>query len=206
VSSRETDPPDVSVDVLCDVTRFLWRLYDFFSPRPGGVSSQLHTGTQLECPSPFYVMKIRRLVKMAEEILEFAGKDVPKEYLCPIGLTVMTIPVITCTGYTFELENLEQWLQNSENKCPVTRQETRIVARNLILQDLIEEWANGVITQWENLPPPVSEQDSVSISPAVCELDSLSMEVMVELRHDLNRKFASVSHSDENREGEWESD
>jgi hypothetical protein len=205
--------------LLCDITSVLWRLPDFFSPRPGEVPSQTHTATQFARPSRDYVMEIQRLVKMAEEIQECAGRDIPTEYLCPIGLSVMTVPVITCTGHTFELDNLDQWLQNSENKCPLTRQETRPVARNLILQKLIEEWAKGVIAQWEkdlpppapeqdsvSISPPASEQDSVSISPPVREIDYLSMNLMGELRCVLNhrRRFASVSRCDEDREREWD--
>jgi hypothetical protein len=204
--------------LLRDITRFLLRLPDFFSARPGEVPSQIHTAAQFARPSLDHVMEIKRLVNMAEEIQECAGRDVPTEYLCPIGLSVMTVPVIACTGHTFELDNLDQWLQNSENKCPLTRQETRPVARNLILEKLIEEWAKGVIAQWEkDLPPPAPEQDSVSICtpapeqdsvsisppaserdfvsifPPARQVDSLSSDLMVELRHVLNRRRRFIS-------------
>ncbi len=40
--------------VLRDITRFLWRLPDFFSPRGGVVSSPIHTTTQFQVPSLVY--------------------------------------------------------------------------------------------------------------------------------------------------------
>jgi hypothetical protein len=101
-------------------------------------------------------------------------EDIPNVYLCPIGLTVMRIPVITHTGKTFELENIERWLQNNRHKCPETRQKTVVVARNFALEELIEKWAHDVIANSEkNLPPPEPEEDSLAIAPEPVQNDGL---------------------------------
>lgn len=103
-----------------------------------------------ETPPPFvsdeYRAKMERLVKKAEKIAEESNQDIPQAYLCPIGLTVMVIPVITGTGYTYDMERLSVWFQH-KNTCPCTRAETRMLTRNLVLEGLIEKWAQDVIAK-----------------------------------------------------------
>jgi hypothetical protein len=135
---------------------YLSRCVDFWQYQP-------HTFPR---PHPSYVGAVELLLNKAEDIMASSVKDIPNVYLCPIGLTVMRIPVITHTGKTYELENIEQWLQNNRHKCPETRQETKVVARNFALEELIEKWAHDVIANSEkNLPPPEPEEDSLSIAP-----------------------------------------
>jgi hypothetical protein len=155
-------------------------------------------------PSDEHQAEMEGIVQRAEEICEGSGLDIPEAYLCPISGTVMVTPVMTDTGHTYDLKNLQTWFQE-KNTCPITNEPTIIVARNLVCERIIEEWAKKVTDKgMEDVLTPAPEQDSVSIYPPVRERDSLSMDLMVELRGALNRKFASVSRSDEDREGEWD--
>jgi hypothetical protein len=105
-------------------------------------------------PNPSYVQELELLLNKAENIMASSVEDIPSVYLCPIGLTVMRIPFITHTGKTFELENIERWLQTNGHKCPETRQDTVVVARNFALEELIEKWAHDVIANSEKKTTP----------------------------------------------------
>ena len=55
----------------------------------------------------------------------------------------MVTPVMTDTGHTYDLRNLQTWFQE-KNTCPITNEPTIIVARNLVCERIIEEWAKKV--------------------------------------------------------------
>jgi hypothetical protein len=112
-----------------------------------------------ETPPPFvsdeHRAEMEGLVKKAEEIAAASNQDIPQAYLCPIGLTVMVIPVITGTGYTYDMERLSVWFQHN-NRCPCTRAQTRMLTRNLVLEGLIEKWAQDVISNHTNVHESMS--------------------------------------------------
>ena len=109
-------------------------------------SVEVPTETPPSFVSDEYRAKMERLVKKAEKIAGESNQDIPQAYLCPIGLTVMVIPVITGTGYTYDMERLSVWFQHN-NTCPITRTQTRMLTRNLVLEGLIEKWAQDVIAK-----------------------------------------------------------
>lgn len=64
-----------------------------------------------------------------------------EEFLCPIYITVMSNPVVTPDGITYEKSAIETWLINSEyepstrNKCTITD-----LRPNLIVKKMTENW------------------------------------------------------------------
>ena len=118
-------------------------------------SVEVPTETPPSFVSDEYRVKMERLVKKAEKIAEESNQDIPQAYLCPIGGTVMVTPVITGTGHTYDMELLSRWFQE-KNTCPCTGEQTRIVARNLVLEGLIEKWAEDVIANHTNVHESMS--------------------------------------------------
>lgn len=69
--------------------------------------------------------------------------EIPNEFICPIGLQIMTEPVSTCDGFTYDNKNITRWLQNSE-RSPLTGlvlNNTRL-SINKVLQDKINKYVN----------------------------------------------------------------
>ena len=44
----------------------------------------------------------------------------PKEFLCPITYEVMAYPVTTSQGHTYEWKNITKWINDGNNKDPIT--------------------------------------------------------------------------------------
>lgn len=46
----------------------------------------------------------------------------PRDYLCPISLTLMDNPMVIASGETFERRNIEHWLFTlGKDTCPLTQ-------------------------------------------------------------------------------------
>ena len=76
----------------------------------------------------------------------------PEEFLCPITFELMTDPVISNEGISYERAAIENWLRVGNSRCPVTRQplQRRDLRPNRALRNLIEAWKknkNGNQTQ-----------------------------------------------------------
>ncbi|GMH37551.1 hypothetical protein BSKO_05424 [Bryopsis sp. KO-2023] len=74
----------------------------------------------------------------------------PPEFFCPLGLTVMTNPVVLVeTGVTYERESIDIWLNDYGYRvCPVTGLSLRCdgvvdIVENKSLRGLIREWLRG---------------------------------------------------------------
>ena len=59
----------------------------------------------------------------------------------------MVTPVTTSTGQTFDFENINKWLNDDNNTCPVTKNPTFLSVRNRIFERVIEEWAMDVLSK-----------------------------------------------------------
>jgi|688.fasta_scaffold941122_1 hypothetical protein len=46
--------------------------------------------------------------------------DCPTEYLCPIGLYIMTDPVIAVDGFTYERSEIQRWFDGGNRRSPKT--------------------------------------------------------------------------------------
>lgn len=71
-------------------------------------------------------------------------------FYCPITCDIMTDPVETSTGRTFERSAIEQWFTDGNTYCPLTRLplDTKILRPNKTLKQSIQEWKdrNTMIT------------------------------------------------------------
>ncbi|PKA60819.1 U-box domain-containing protein 15 [Apostasia shenzhenica] len=50
--------------------------------------------------------------------LEKCTSLIPNDFLCPISLGIMTDPVITATGQTYERSSIQKWLDAGHRNCP----------------------------------------------------------------------------------------
>ena len=69
------------------------------------------------------------------------NNEVPYEYKCPITHEIMTDPVITSDGQTYERSKIQHWL-NKHNTSPITGAilPNKILTPNLALKKLIVSW------------------------------------------------------------------
>ncbi|CAG7864365.1 unnamed protein product [Brassica rapa] len=79
--------------------------------------------------------------------------QVPKDFVCPISLDLMTDPVIVSTGQTYDRTSIARWIEEGHCTCPKTGQtlmDSRIVP-NRALKNLIVQWctASGVAIESE---------------------------------------------------------
>ena len=45
---------------------------------------------------------------------------IPNDFTCPISLLIMTDPVMTCDGYTFERDCIQSWFRKGKTTNPLT--------------------------------------------------------------------------------------
>lgn len=86
------------------------------------------------------IQELRAQVAAAPERVS-SGPEPPQEFLCPIGGGIMSDPVSTATGQTYERGVIEQWLAHHGTD-PLTNVvlTTREVLPNYSLRSLIERW------------------------------------------------------------------
>lgn len=77
------------------------------------------------------------IVDVAREL----NVPVPDEFICPITLEVMTCPVTTKYGLTFDRRAIKEWLHRNST-CPLTRQPLTLndLVPNQTLQTAIVMW------------------------------------------------------------------
>lgn len=56
--------------------------------------------------------------KMAQFVSEIPGLKIPDQYLCPIGTTIMILPVTAADGHDYEQGTLQRWYDQGKNTCP----------------------------------------------------------------------------------------
>lgn len=69
------------------------------------------------------------------------SSEPPKDFICPISFDIMSDPVITIYGHTFERSAILEWLQH-KSYCPVTHQTLyhNNLFPNIALRSMIEIW------------------------------------------------------------------
>ncbi|KAJ4916815.1 U-box domain-containing protein 17 [Raphanus sativus] len=80
--------------------------------------------------------------------------SVPRDFVCPISLDLMTDPVIVSTGQTYERASIARWIEEGHCTCPKTGQTLLVGSRivpNRALKNLIVQWcaASGVACESE---------------------------------------------------------
>ena len=78
-------------------------------------------------------------------------ENVPHEFLCGISQQLMSDPVKTCDGFTYDRWCIQQWLTIS-NKSPMTGLElaNNILTVNTTLREQIEQYINLVKNKYQN--------------------------------------------------------
>ncbi len=76
--------------------------------------------------------------QLLETIMNKELQGLSPRFLCPIGGSVMTDPVVAMDGFTYERANIEAWMSES-NKSPLTGEEfeNRTLVRNTVLKKLM---------------------------------------------------------------------
>ena len=72
--------------------------------------------------------------------------EAPPSFFCPIGMEIMSDPVICASGHTYERTNIERWL-TTKNTSPSTgvQLRSRRLIPNYALRDSIEEWLRAKV-------------------------------------------------------------
>ena len=67
--------------------------------------------------------------------------SVPRSFLCPISMELMTQPVVSPSGITYDRQSLANWIE-AHHTDPATQAPLKIdhLYPNLVLRDMIQEW------------------------------------------------------------------
>jgi hypothetical protein len=102
----------------------------------------------------------------------------PKQYLCPISLTVMKHPVIAHDGYSYEEENILKWFRTGHLTSPVTNSmiSSTQVIMNYTLKGLIDEFMENFYDTYLDsaTPVPAVVHTATSLSDGTPPQSSLS--------------------------------
>ena len=82
--------------------------------------------------------------------IDVQEEQIPQQYVCPLSLDIMRDPVMAADGYTYEREEIHNWLSQN-NRSPMTNLEmpSKDLLPNRSLNSAIESWKNEVKQQWE---------------------------------------------------------
>ncbi|CAN8290837.1 unnamed protein product [Cochlearia groenlandica] len=119
---------------------------------------------------------------VAEEIGD-AFVTVPKDFVCPISLDLMTDPVIISTGQTYDRSSIARWIEEGHCTCPKTGQmlmDSRIVP-NRALKNLIVQWctASGISYESEFTDSPNESFASALPTKAAVEANKATVSILI---------------------------
>ncbi|CAN6888750.1 unnamed protein product [Brassica oleracea var. botrytis] len=116
--------------------------------------------------------------------------QVPKDFVCPISLDLMTDPVIVSTGQTYDRTSIARWIEEGHCTCPKTGQtliDSRIVP-NRALKNLIVQWctASGVAIESEFVSDSSTNEGFVSALPtkAAVEANKATVSILIQFLAD----------------------
>ncbi|KAL0698708.1 hypothetical protein Bca4012_054830 [Brassica carinata] len=124
---------------------------------------------------------------------------VPKDFVCPISLDLMTDPVIISTGQTYDRTSIARWIEEGHCTCPKTGQmlvDSRIVP-NRALKNLILQWcaASGVSYESEFVTDSSTNEGFVSGLPtkAAVEANRATVSILIEYLADGSEAAQTVA-------------
>lgn len=124
---------------------------------------------------------------------------VPKDFICPISLDLMTDPVIISTGQTYDRTSIARWIEEGHCTCPKTGQmlvDSRIVP-NRALKNLILQWcaASGVSYESEFVTDSLPNEGFVSGLPtkAAVEANRATVSILIEYLADGSEAAQTVA-------------
>ena len=70
---------------------------------------------------------------------------IPEDYICPITMCIMSDPVMTCDGHTFERKDIEEWFKKGNKKNPMTNTplKNRDLIPNISIRRMIQDFKEG---------------------------------------------------------------
>ncbi|XP_009109670.2 U-box domain-containing protein 17 [Brassica rapa] len=124
---------------------------------------------------------------------------VPKDFVCPISLDLMSDPVIISTGQTYDRTSIARWIEEGHCTCPKTGQmlvDSRIVP-NRALKNLIVQWcaASGVSYESEFITDSQTNEGFVSGLPtkAAVEANKATVSILIEYLADGSEAAQTVA-------------
>ncbi|CAF2251735.1 unnamed protein product [Brassica napus] len=124
---------------------------------------------------------------------------VPKDFVCPISLDLMSDPVIISTGQTYDRTSIARWIEEGHCTCPKTGQmlmDSRIVP-NRALKNLIVQWcaASGVSYESEFVTDSSTNEGFVSGLPtkATVEANKATVSILIEYLADGSEAAQTVA-------------
>ncbi|CAN6824474.1 U-box domain-containing protein 17-like [Brassica napus] len=124
---------------------------------------------------------------------------VPKDFVCPISLDLMTDPVIISTGQTYDRTSIARWIEEGHCTCPKTGQmlvDSRIVP-NRALKNLIVQWcaASGDSYESEFVTDSPTNEGFVSGLPtkAAVEANKATVSILIEYLADGSEASQTVA-------------
>lgn len=102
-----------------------------------------------------------------------------QSFYCPITFDIMTDPVETSSGFTFEREAIENWLALGNSVCPLTKTAlSKLPLRpNKTLRQSIEEWRKrNIMITIASMKPEIQSSDEQEALPCLKKLHELCEE------------------------------
>ena len=123
---------------------------------------------------------------MLASIMGVSIHDIPKEFFCPVLMKVMTDPVTTTVGSTYERRAIESWFRRGFNSDPVTG--ANLVNNKLVpntgLREAISSYNPAVNSNYQkasisvnvlNKPPPFTNINDTLNDKSSNVLDLITM-------------------------------
>ncbi|KAL1212839.1 U-box domain-containing protein 17 [Cardamine amara subsp. amara] len=122
---------------------------------------------------------------------------VPKDFVCPISLDLMTDPVIISTGQTYDRSSIARWIEEGHCTCPKTGQmlmDSRIVP-NRALKNLIVQWcvASGISCESEFTDSPSEGFASALPTKAAVEANKATVSILIQYLADGSEAAQTVA-------------
>ncbi|CAD5313978.1 unnamed protein product [Arabidopsis thaliana] len=122
---------------------------------------------------------------------------VPKDFVCPISLDLMTDPVIISTGQTYDRNSIARWIEEGHCTCPKTGQmlmDSRIVP-NRALKNLIVQWctASGISYESEFTDSPNESFASALPTKAAVEANKATVSILIKYLADGSQAAQTVA-------------
>uniref|UniRef100_A0A1J3EYW0 RING-type E3 ubiquitin transferase n=1 Tax=Noccaea caerulescens TaxID=107243 RepID=A0A1J3EYW0_NOCCA len=122
---------------------------------------------------------------------------VPKDFVCPISLDLMTDPVIISTGQTYDRSSISRWIEEGHCTCPKTGQmlmDSRIVP-NRALKNLIVQWctASGISYESEFTDSPNEAFASALPTKAAVEANKATVSILIQYLADGSEAAQTVA-------------
>lgn len=123
---------------------------------------------------------------MLANIMGVTIHDIPKEFFCPIYMKVMTDPVTTTVGNTYERRAIESWFRRGFNSDPVTGANlvSNKLVPNVALREAINSYNPAFHSNYQkasvsinalNNPPPFTKTSDVLNDKSSNVLDLVTM-------------------------------